>query len=73
MIKTLPRFFFVPISFVVALYFMFNDLRGDVIVHFVDIGGIVDHICLNFIFMIMSNKYNKGLNGIIKKFLGYNL
>jgi hypothetical protein len=27
---------------------MFNDLRSEVIVHFVDIGGIVDHHCFNF-------------------------
>ena len=27
---------------------MFNGLRWDVILRFVDIGGIVDHRCLNF-------------------------
>ena len=27
----------------VVIFFMFNDLRGEVIVHFVDIDGIVDH------------------------------
>ena len=28
-----------------SLYFMFNDLRSEVIVPFVDIGGNVDHHC----------------------------
>jgi hypothetical protein len=27
---------------------MFNDLKQEVIVGFVDIGGFVDHSCLNF-------------------------
>jgi hypothetical protein len=30
---------------------LFNDLRGEMIVYFVDIGGIVDHQCLNFLFI----------------------
>ena len=30
---------------------MFNDLRWEKIVHFAEIGGIVDHHCLNFIFI----------------------
>jgi len=29
------------------------------IVHFVDIGGIVDHYCLNFLFIILNYHYNK--------------
>ena len=29
--------------------FMFNDLRWELIVYFVNIGGIVDHHCLNFL------------------------
>ena len=36
-------------------FFMFNDLRWEVIVHFVDIGGIVDHDFLNFLFIITLN------------------
>ena len=28
---------------------MFNDMRSEVIVHFDDIGGIVDHHCLEVI------------------------
>jgi hypothetical protein len=31
----------------VVVFFMFNDLRRDVIVHFVNIGGIVGHHFLN--------------------------
>jgi hypothetical protein len=30
---------------------MFNGLRREVIVSFVDIGEIVEHLCLNFLFM----------------------
>jgi hypothetical protein len=31
---------------------VFSELRSEVIVHFVDVGGIVDHHCLNFLFII---------------------
>jgi len=31
--------------------FMFNNLTCDVIVRFVNIGGILDHHCLNFLFI----------------------
>jgi len=31
---------------------LFSELRSEVIVRFVAIGGIVDHLCLNFIFII---------------------
>ena len=31
------------------LFFMFNVFRQEVVVHFVDIGGIVDRHCLNFL------------------------
>jgi len=41
-----------PMSNVVVLL-MFYDLRGEVIVCFVYIGGIVDHHCLNFLFIIL--------------------
>jgi hypothetical protein len=27
-------------------YFMLSDLRGEMVVRFVDIGGIVDHHCM---------------------------
>jgi hypothetical protein len=30
---------------------MFNELRKDVIIRVVDIGGIVDHHCLCFLFI----------------------
>ena len=33
-------------------FFLFNDLRCKVVVRFVDIGGIVVHHCLNFLFII---------------------
>ena len=38
-----------PISYVVDA-FVFNNLKGDVIVRFVDIGGVVDHHCLSLSF-----------------------
>ena len=31
-------------------FFVFNGLRWEVIIHFVDIGGIVYYQCLNFLF-----------------------
>ena len=34
----------------VVVFFMFNILRQEVVVRFVDIDGIVDHHCLNFSF-----------------------
>ena len=37
--------------FVVYFFFMFNELKWEVIVRFVDIGGNVDHHCLNFLFI----------------------
>ena len=40
-----------PMSYVMV-FFMFNELRWDMIVHFVDIGGIVYYYCLNFLFII---------------------
>ena len=40
-----PRSYFVVV-------FVFSDIRWKVIVSFVDIGGIVDHQCLNFLFII---------------------
>jgi hypothetical protein len=37
----------------IVVFVMFNYLRWDTeIVHFVDIGGFVDHHCLNFLFII---------------------
>jgi hypothetical protein len=38
-----------PMSYVMV-FSMFICLRWEMIVHFVDIGGIVDHQCLNFLF-----------------------
>jgi len=39
-----------PTSYVV-IFFMFNGLRWNVVVCFVDINEIVDHQCLNFLFL----------------------
>ena len=38
--------------------FLFSELRWEVIVRFVDIGGIVDHYCLNFFSDYHKIKYN---------------
>ena len=35
------------------LFFMFNDLRCELVVCFVDIGGIVDNHCLIFVFITL--------------------
>jgi hypothetical protein len=35
---------------------VFNDLRSDVVVCFVDIGGIVDHHCITFFVNDMEAK-----------------
>jgi len=35
----------------VMVFVMFNELRLEVIVHFIDIGGLVDNYCLNFLFI----------------------
>jgi len=43
------------------VYFMFSVLRWEVIVRFVDIGEIVDHHCLNFLFIVSGEKYNEKL------------
>ena len=34
-----------------GVYSMFNDLRWEIIICFVDIGGVVDHHCLNILFI----------------------
>ena len=38
----------------VLVFFVFNGLRSEVNARFLDIGGIVDHHCLNFLFMNMK-------------------
>ena len=35
-----------------VLFYIFDKVMREVIVHLVDIGGIVDHRCLNFLFII---------------------
>ena len=37
----------------VVVLSMYNELRCDVIVHFVDIGGFVDHHGLNFLLSVL--------------------
>lgn len=34
------------------VFFMFTDMRSEVDVCFVNIGGIIDHKCSNFLFVI---------------------
>ena len=36
--------------------FVFNELWREAIARFVDIGGIVDYHCLNFLFIIINRK-----------------
>ena len=52
-----------PTSYVMA-FFCSNYLRREVIVCFVDIGGIVDHHCLNFLFITKIYNINQGCNGL---------
>jgi hypothetical protein len=40
-----------PMSYVLA-FIMFSDLRSEVVVHFVNVGGIVDYHCIRFLFII---------------------
>jgi hypothetical protein len=37
-------------------FFIFNDIRWEVAVRFVGIGGIVDHHCLNILGVLDSNQ-----------------
>jgi hypothetical protein len=41
---------------VILVFCVFGGLRLEVIVCFVDIDGVVDHHCLNFLFIIISGK-----------------
>jgi hypothetical protein len=41
--------------------YAFNDLRREVVVCFVEIDGIVDHHCLNFLFIIININNKCGL------------
>jgi hypothetical protein len=43
--------------------FVFSKWRWEVIAHCVDIGGIVDHHCLNFLFIINSYSISCVFNG----------
>jgi hypothetical protein len=65
-ISIVPRQIYVPIpkpgpgfsTSYVVVFFVFSELRREVIVRFVDISGIVDHQCSNFLFII-TYKYVK--------------
>jgi len=39
----------------VMVFFVFSRFRSEVIVHFVDIGAIIDYHCLNFLFIMYDN------------------
>jgi len=39
----------------IMLYVLLSELRSEVIVRFVDIGGMVDHCCFNFLFAIVGH------------------
>jgi hypothetical protein len=43
-----------PMSYVAVPLFVFSELRREVIVRSVDISRIVDHHCLNFLFIIVG-------------------
>jgi hypothetical protein len=54
-----------PHTYRVMFFFMFNDLRWQVIVCFVDIGGIVGHHIWNFAFIIVCIVTWKQTFGIV--------
>ena len=41
------------ISNITPLFSVFSELRSEVITRFVEIDGVVDHHCLNFLFLIV--------------------
>ena len=45
-----------PTSYVVIC--LFNDLRWETIVCFIDIGEIVDHHCINFLYITHDTRFN---------------
>ena len=49
----------------VVMFFVFSELRLEVIVHFVDIVGILDHHCLNFLFIIHIYPITKFYDGTL--------
>ena len=52
----------------VVVFFVFNDLRFEVVDHVVDNGGIVDHHCLNFLFIEWSRRISRNSNDYLKAF-----
>jgi hypothetical protein len=41
------------------IYILFNDCRREVVVHFIDFGGIDDHHYLNFPVSLLVNRLHK--------------
>ena len=54
----------------VVVFFVFSELRWEVIVRFVDISEIVDHHCINFILRILVNlnDFFSAINNKLRKF-----
>ena len=48
--------------------FVLNDLNQEVVFRFADTGGIVDHHCLNLLFIVFHTLY---MNGISHNKCGY--
>ena len=68
---TLPHFFSSPMPgsefprpYAMFFFSSLNGLRSEVIVRFVDIGGIVDHHCLNVLFITCL--YQSNVNMLYK-------
>jgi hypothetical protein len=56
-----------PTSYIIVFFFMFSELKWEVIVHFVDIVGVVTHHYLNFLFIIIRVRamvFNTTFNNI---------
>jgi hypothetical protein len=51
---TLSVFVITDVSVTCDVFFVFNDLKWEVIVHFVDVAGIVDCDCFNFPFIMLN-------------------
>ena len=55
-----------------SCFFVFSELMCDVTARFVDIGGIVYHLCLNLIFIILliiCMSYTTMIFNIIERFV----
>jgi hypothetical protein len=83
---TLPHFFSSPMPgsefprpYAMFFFSSLNGLRSEVIVRFVDIGGIVDHHCLIFLFIAILSVFvlfsisKIRVNQFISYFFSYSL